>query len=298
MTYEIALQHPAAWFSISCEHQPLDSRQGTSDVSVIPSASPGPQSPPQTLLYRVRAVAISPPGSKVIRTATIAIEVIVKQPGHARARLARRSRIVSLLNIIDRIAVAAGGAIVALRREHVHEIGEAHVAVGAGRVRAAASNSVIADVLVRAQVRDLLALVVGADSVVAARDEGGAVLLLVGGVLAETLRVVVPGWAVDVGSRRAGVAEPSIAVGVGGPEGDFDAVTGGDVGESGVALDELGAHGVRCDDDFVQVGELVAVLEVGDDFVEDVEGGDVGAGGWVHVVAAVSPVVAVPDEGV
>jgi hypothetical protein len=251
-----------------------------------------------TLLSRVRAITISPPGPKVIRAATIAIEVIVKQPRHARARLARRSRIVSLLNIIDRVAVAAGRAVVALGREHVHEIGEAHVAVWAGRVRAAASDSVIADVLVRAQVRDLLALVVGADSVVAARDEGSAVLLLVGDVLAETFGVVVPGGAVDVGSRRAGIAEPGVAVGVGGPECDFDAVAGGDVGESCVALDELGAHGVRGDDDLVQVGELVAVLEVGDDFVEDVEGGDVGAGGWVHVVAAVGPVVAVPDEGV
>lgn len=245
--------------------------QDPNDVTVFPSA--GPQSPSPTLLSRVRAVTARPPGTKVKRTPTVTIKVVVKQPRHARARLACGSRIVRLLNIVDGIAVSAGRAVVALGREHVHEVGEAHVAVGAGGVRAAV-GLVVAGVEGGAQVGDLLALVVGADGVVALVDESGVVGLLVGSVVAEAggIRVVV--GALDVWALGAGLAQPAVAVGVGGPEGDFDAVVGGDVGEGCVALDELGAHGVGGDDDFVHVGEGVTVGEVLDDFVKDLERGD------------------------
>ena len=175
-----------------------------------------------------------------------------------------------LLDIVHSIAIAARGAVVALGREHVHEVQETHVAVAAGGVGAAV-GLVIAGVKRGAQVGDLLAHVVVADGVVAAVHESGVVALLGRFVVAEASRIVVVVGAVDGGSRGAGVGEPAVGVGVGGPEGDFDAVGGGDVGEGGVALDELGAHGVGGDDDLVHVGELVAVGEVVDDFVEDVE---------------------------
>ena len=202
-----------------------------------------------------------------------------------------------LLDIVHSVAVAARWAIAALGREHVHEVQEAHVAVAAGGVGAAV-GLVIAGVEGRAQVGDLLAHVVSADGVVALVHESGVVALLGGGVVAETGGIVVVVGALDVGSRGAGVGEPAVGVGVGGPEGDFDAVGGGDVGEGGIALDELGAHGVGGDDDLVHVGEGIAVGEVVDDLVEDVEGGDAGAGGWVFVVVAVCPVGVIPDEGV
>lgn len=101
-------------------------------------------------------------------------------------------------------------------------------------------------------------------------------MLLVGLVVAEAFGVVVPGSAVDVRSCGTSVAQPAVAVGVGGPEGDFDAVCGANGSQSGVALDELGTHGVSGDDDFVHLRESVLVREVVDDLVEDVERRDVG----------------------
>jgi len=177
---------------------------------------------------------------------------------------------VSLIHVVDGVAVAARWAI-ALGREGVHEVEEAHVAVLAAAVSAAAGDGVVALVLGGAQVGDLLALVVGQQGFTAASYEGGGVLLVVSGVIGEALGVVVVGVAVDEGSCRTGLAEPDVAVGVRGPEGDFDAVVRLHGRESGVALDELRAHGVSGDYDLVHVGESTLVLVVGHNFVEDVE---------------------------
>jgi hypothetical protein len=245
----------------------------------------------------MRAITSRPPGTEVKCTPTIAVKVVVKQPRHARVRPASRSRIVRLLDIVDSIAVAAGRAVVALGREHVHEVEEADVAVAAGG-ESAAVRLVVTRVERGSEIADLLAFVVGADGVVALGDEGGVVVLLGRLVVAEAGRVVVVVGALDVGAFGAGGAQPAVAVGVGGPEGDLDAVAGGDVGEGGVALDELGTHRVCGDDDLVHVGELVAVRIVGNDLVEDVEGGHAFAGGWVGVGESIGPIVVVPDQGI
>jgi hypothetical protein len=110
---------------------------------------------------------------------------------------------VRLLDVVDGVAVAAGRAVAAVGREHVHEVEEADVAVAAGGV-GTAIRLVVAGVEGGAQVGDLFALVVGANGVVAAGDEGGVVGLLGGSVIAEAGRVVVVVGAFDVGSLRAG----------------------------------------------------------------------------------------------
>lgn len=267
------------------------------DVSVVPSFGLWLGLLARSL-PRERAVTIDLPSSEVVGTATLAVEVVVEQSRHARARLASSGRVMGLRHIVNGIAVATGRSIVALGREHVDEVEEALVAVRALRVRSTAVGVVVTGVEGGAKVGNLLALVVLPDSVVAARDEGGGVVLLVGLVVAETFGVVVPGGAVDVRSLGTSVAQPTVAVRVGGPEGDFDAVCGANGSQGGVALDELGTHGVSCDDDFVHLRESVLVGEVVDDFVEDVERGDVGVCFRVDVIASVSPVVVVPHKSV
>jgi hypothetical protein len=148
----------------------------------------------QHLLSSKRAVACGAPRTKVEGAASLAVEVVVKQPGHTRRRQAGSGSIVALLDVVDGVAVAAGH-VVARGREGVHEVEEADVAVSAGGVRAASGDGVVALVLGGAQVRDLLALVVGLQGFGAAGDEGGGILLVVGSVVGESLGVVVVGGA-------------------------------------------------------------------------------------------------------
>lgn len=82
-------------------------------------------------LARERAITIDLPGSEVIGTATLAVEVVIEESRHAWARLASSGRIVGLVHIVNGVAVAAGRSIVALGREHVHEVQETLVAVRA-----------------------------------------------------------------------------------------------------------------------------------------------------------------------
>jgi hypothetical protein len=223
----------------------------------------------------------------------VAVEVVVEDTGLASRRVEHAAVVVGGVDQVDSVTVVAL-RVGARWAEPVDEVEEALVTVLTGGV-GTAGRAVVTHILQGAAPRDHVGLEVLENSITSLGDELGAVGHGVVLEVVEALTVVIIGGAVG-NVHRAVLVQPGVAARVSDPVHEtrlgVQLVT-----NSSVARQHLAAHGVANEHDALHVGVDRRVVEVLDDLIQNVEGGDISLGdARVLVVATSRPLGSAPDE--